>query len=332
MSSGSNVQLEQKQYLLPYFESSVAVLSTIGVCLTGISLWAIAITRFSPLHAVPLCTSIACAVANGLCYYAFYTTSAPLPEAIASVFADIFWLLQEAGLPLYSYQILVHMLHGRARCFYKSTFWTALSMVVVIRVAIATMRAIQILDGSVPLTRAINFLHIGYFSSIAIAETYSSVLLIGFLRKAYRTALIVSSMRPVLRYLLWSTEVRLSGLCLVGIVRAATYPFQLVEQHAVNIPNQIDRFVYSLECLFPVLLIIDIVVPKDRGASELHKIISVSSRDVHHARRSLPSPPDSWSSVAPVPDEQCTKGITTPEPTDLTVSCRCHDTQPRQPV
>lgn len=157
-------------------------------------------------------------------------------------------------MPLYSYQILVHMLHGRARCFYKSTFWTALGMVVVIRVAIATMRAIQILDGSVPLTRAINFLHIGYFSSIAIAETYSSVLLIGFLRKAYRTALIVSSMRPVLRYLLWSTEVRLSGLCLVGIVGAATYPFQLVEQHAVNIPNQIDRFVYSLECLFPVLL------------------------------------------------------------------------------
>ncbi|RDH13911.1 hypothetical protein M747DRAFT_23701, partial [Aspergillus niger ATCC 13496] len=108
--------------------------------------------------------------------------------------------------------------------------------------------------------------------------------------------------------------------------------FQLVEQHAVNIPNQIDRFVYSLECLFPVLLIIDIVVPKDRGAGELHKIISVSSRDVHHARRSLPSPLDSWSSAPPVPDKQCTKGITTPESTDLTVSCRCHDTQPRQQV
>ncbi|RDK41096.1 hypothetical protein M752DRAFT_284589 [Aspergillus phoenicis ATCC 13157] len=179
------------------------------------------------------------------------------------------------------------------------------------------MRAIQILDGSVPLTRTINFLHISYFNLITIAEIYSSVLLIRFLRKTYRTALI-------------STEVRLSGLCLVGIVRAATYPFQLIKQYAVNIPNQIDRFVYSLECLFPVLLIINIIIPKDRGASKLYKIILISSRDVQHARRSLPSPPDSWSSVAPVPDEQCTKDITTPELTDLTVSCQCHDTQPRQ--
>ncbi|OJJ65426.1 hypothetical protein ASPBRDRAFT_201824, partial [Aspergillus brasiliensis CBS 101740] len=75
---------------------------------------------------------------------------------------------------------------------------------------------------------------------------------------------------------------------------------------------------------------IDIVVPKDRGASELHKIISVSSRDVYHPRHSLPSPPDSLSSAPPVPDEQWTKGITTPEATDLTVNSRCHDTQPQQ--
>ncbi|KAF9883752.1 hypothetical protein FE257_003006 [Aspergillus nanangensis] len=81
---------DAKQESIPFFELSLSILSSIGLCLTGVSIWAIFITRFTPLHAVPLFVSAACAVANGLHYYAFYTPSPEKQEAAAGVFADIF--------------------------------------------------------------------------------------------------------------------------------------------------------------------------------------------------------------------------------------------------
>lgn len=76
-----------------YFELSWSILSTIGLFLTVIGFWAILITRVSPLHLVPIIVSIACAIANGLCYYAFYTDYPTRQRVVASVFADIFWLV-----------------------------------------------------------------------------------------------------------------------------------------------------------------------------------------------------------------------------------------------
>lgn len=76
-----------------YFELSWSILSTIGLFLTVIGVWAILITRVSPLHLVPIIVSIACAIANGLCYYAFYADYPIRQQAVASVFADIFWLV-----------------------------------------------------------------------------------------------------------------------------------------------------------------------------------------------------------------------------------------------
>jgi hypothetical protein len=76
-----------------YFELSWSILSTIGLFLTIIGVWAILITRVSPLHLVPIVVSVACAVANGLCYYAFYAEHSIRQRVVASVFADIFWLV-----------------------------------------------------------------------------------------------------------------------------------------------------------------------------------------------------------------------------------------------
>ena len=76
-----------------YFELSWSILSTIGLFLAIIGVWAILITRFSPLHLVPIIVSIACAIANGLCYYAFYADYPTRQQAAASVFADLFWLV-----------------------------------------------------------------------------------------------------------------------------------------------------------------------------------------------------------------------------------------------
>jgi hypothetical protein len=76
-----------------YFELSWSILSTIGLFLTVVGFWAILITRVSPLHLVPIIVSIACAIANGLCYYAFYADYPMRQRVVASVFADIFWLV-----------------------------------------------------------------------------------------------------------------------------------------------------------------------------------------------------------------------------------------------
>jgi len=77
-----------------FFELSWSVLSIIGAANVFFGLLVISVTNFSPIATVPLITSTACAVANGLCYYAFYLTYPPaVNQAVASTFADMLWLV-----------------------------------------------------------------------------------------------------------------------------------------------------------------------------------------------------------------------------------------------
>ena len=77
-----------------YFELSWSILSTIGAVNVFFGLIVISLANFSLLATVPIISSAAGAVANGLCYYAFYLTSPPVTnQAVASVFADILWLV-----------------------------------------------------------------------------------------------------------------------------------------------------------------------------------------------------------------------------------------------
>ena len=77
-----------------YFELSWSILSTVGAANVFFGAFVVSITNFSPIAAVPLVTSTAAAVANGLCYYAFYSASRPVTgQAVASAFADILWLV-----------------------------------------------------------------------------------------------------------------------------------------------------------------------------------------------------------------------------------------------
>jgi hypothetical protein len=75
-----------------YFETSWSVLSTIGLISVLIGLMVIGITELSPVMAVPIIVSTANAVADGLCYYAFYAINPLIPTTVAAVFADFFWL------------------------------------------------------------------------------------------------------------------------------------------------------------------------------------------------------------------------------------------------
>lgn len=76
-----------------YFEQCWAILSTIGIGNVLCGLTVISITKFSSVVLIPIIVSVACAIANGLCYYAFYTDYPVINTVVASGFADFFWLV-----------------------------------------------------------------------------------------------------------------------------------------------------------------------------------------------------------------------------------------------
>ncbi|KAL4757206.1 uncharacterized protein BDW70DRAFT_153527 [Aspergillus foveolatus] len=247
-----------------YFELSWSILSSIGLFVTLVGVWALFISRPSPLTYIPIVVSISCAIANGACYYAFYATHYPIPNrAVASGFADFFWLIQEAGLSFYSYQILVHTLRGTARTIFLCIFWFLLVAIISLRMTILVYRILNIVSGvdtvhsGGPYQHQIGYLHVGYFTTIALVETWSSFFLIRLLHNAYRVSPKISSTRLIFRYLLRTTEIRVASLCFIGITRAVTYSSQVTSQSATTVAGQIDRFAYTMECLFPLVMLID---------------------------------------------------------------------------
>lgn len=91
-----------------YYELSWSILSTICIANVLFGGLVIGITSFSPIATVPIITSIAGAIANGLCYYAFYNDSYPTKnQAIASIFADMGWLVRRSPVFLEFGKLLI---------------------------------------------------------------------------------------------------------------------------------------------------------------------------------------------------------------------------------
>lgn len=78
-----------------YFEQSWAILSSIGLVNVILGLMVAGITTLSPLSVVPIIVSAAGAIANGLCYYAFYADYPTTPTVAAAAVADIGWLVSD---------------------------------------------------------------------------------------------------------------------------------------------------------------------------------------------------------------------------------------------
>ncbi|KAH7251266.1 hypothetical protein BKA59DRAFT_126454 [Fusarium tricinctum] len=246
-----------------YYELSWSILSTIGIANALFGLMVAGITSFGPVSIVPIVTSAAGAIANGLCYYAFYDKSnTATTQAVASVFADILWLVQEAGLSFYSYIILSRVLRGRQWIIFAVSYWFMMVSVSAIRFVIAAVRARRIIQGIDDEQSLINHLHMGYFILIALLECLSSFFLLRVFGSAKSTSLSAAIKAGLFRYLMRSTEVRLALLAILGIIRAVTYSFQNSQQMATNLASQIDRFAYAMECMFPVMMIIDILASK----------------------------------------------------------------------
>ncbi|KAL2176405.1 uncharacterized protein P884DRAFT_278494 [Thermothelomyces heterothallicus CBS 202.75] len=248
-----------------YFELSWSILSTIGVANVLFGAFVVSITNFSPIAAVPIVTSIAAAVANGLCYYAFYRTSQPLTnQAVASAFADILWMVQEAGLSFYSYVLLSRILSGRPWYIFVVSFWTAMLGILTVRVLIAVTRVRYIAGGGRDdgLQNTVNHLHMAYFPLLALLECLSAYYLLTTFAEARSSSLRRASGTHLFHYLMRSTEIRMALLAVIGIMRAVTYSYQSTAQSATNVAGQIDRFAYTMECIFPMMMYIDMLSTK----------------------------------------------------------------------
>jgi hypothetical protein len=127
-------------------------------------------------------------------------------------------------------------------------------VILVLRVVILISRAMDNLNDSIDLQDHINHLHVGYFVSIAIVETISSFYLLQVFTAAKATLVMVYSESSLFHHLMRSTEIRVATLSLVGITRAITYSFQTTAQSATSVASQVDRFAYTLECVFPVVM------------------------------------------------------------------------------
>ncbi|KAL7756778.1 hypothetical protein ACKLNR_013771 [Fusarium oxysporum f. sp. zingiberi] len=245
-----------------FFELSWSILMTI--CMGNVLLGCLVcgITNWTLLAAVPMLSSAAGAVANGLCYYVYYQKHPAIMLAIASVFADIFWLLQEAGLLFYSYIILKRVLRGTRWRVFMSLFWSGIAGICVVRVVIITFRVRSILAGNEDLLATINHIHIAYFGLIASLECLSAYFLIVLFTSAKTSSAEIARNGGLFQYLARSTEMRVALLALQGTLRAVTHSFKTAGQTAENIATQLDRFFYAVFCLYSMVLYIDLLSSK----------------------------------------------------------------------
>jgi len=255
-----------------YYELSWAILSTIGLTNMCFGLMVVGIVGFSPIVLVPFIVSAACALANGMCYYAFYADYPIVNAAVASAFADLAWLIQEAGLSFYSYVILTRVLRNRARLLFTCLFWGLVAIIGAIRAVILITRVRFILGGSseVVLQSTVDNLHVGYFATIALVECVSSAFLLRTFNSARKISVKAAIRAGLFSYLMRSTEIRLALLALIGITRAITYSSQNSAQAATSVASQLDRFAYTLECVFPVVMFIDILASRLVFANDVY--------------------------------------------------------------
>jgi hypothetical protein len=149
--------------------------------------------------------------------------------------------------------ILNRVLRNRSRLIFLFLFWCLMTVIVGLRLSILVCRAQNTINGNLGYQSIVAHLHIGYFVSIAVIEILSSVFLIRMFTEAKRGSAEVAGRSGLFHYLTQSTELRLATLCLIGITRAITYSFQKTMK-ASDVTGQIDRFVFTLECLFPIIM------------------------------------------------------------------------------
>lgn len=133
-------------------------------------------------------------------------------------------------------------------------FWLTVLAIFILRVFILLSRLKIILYNDVEQQSVVNRLHIGYFALIAILEIICAFFLLRKFASARKLSRAASLNVNLLQHLMRGTEIRLASLSLIGIARAVTYFSQPSVAVASTPSSQIDRFIYALECAFPIML------------------------------------------------------------------------------
>lgn len=126
--------------------------------------------------------------------------------------------------------------------------------IAIIRAFILIGRIRIILSLGTDFQTVVNYLHVGYFASIALLECMSAYFLLCEFASARRTSRDAALSGNLLEHLMRGTETRVASLALIGIARAITYIFNQSLPQALSVAGQVDRFVYTLECLFPLMI------------------------------------------------------------------------------
>ncbi|KAJ2896200.1 hypothetical protein MKZ38_005768 [Zalerion maritima] len=261
-----------------YYEGSWAILSTIGIANTLYGMLVVGITNLTPLTSIPIVVSVAVAIANGLCFYSYYADYPLYSRLVASAFADVFWLIQEAGLPFYSFFILLPILRDRPRKIFLTLFWLGTISTVAFRTGILVCRVRLMLSEAGGLQSVVNYLHVGYYASIALVEIVGAVFLLRIFAQAKKMTSQLPSPSSLFGYLMRSTELRIALLALLGIARSVTHSFQTEAQAATGLASQLDRFVYTLQCMFPVMLMIDVLASRVVHNKDTHSMAAARGR------------------------------------------------------
>ncbi|KAJ6277781.1 hypothetical protein J3E71DRAFT_326962 [Bipolaris maydis] len=309
--------------VLPYFELSWSILSSFDLLHVVAALLIVPITGVSTLWAVPVVCSAASSIANGLCYIAYYSDASTNSKVLAAAFADMFWLIQEAGLPFYSYDILRRFLQGKSRIIFFSLFWFLIVSTLAFRGAILSQRVLDILSSNTTRQALINKLHIGYFGSLALLEIVSAFFLLRIFVQGKRQTRILPSGRNLFKQLILSTEVRVSSLAILGIGRTITYHFHTTAQSATNLAGELDRFLVACQNYFPVIMLIDLLTTRIANAEDTNSATSAYQRSAagnpvtielnrvnNEARKDIDR--QTFVRIKPDTDKQSLEDITTP--------------------
>jgi hypothetical protein len=146
------------------------------------------------------------------------------------------------------------MLDRCERIVFLTLFWGLMLVIMVIKIVMILFSVGYVLD-SPPYSQDVDcYLHLGYYLSIAMVELVSVVYLVRKFRAVLRSSksFLFRGGRLYL-YLMRSTEIRLVMLMFIGVMRTITASVgTFVSQQEIS--YNLDQFIYTLECLFPVVM------------------------------------------------------------------------------
>lgn len=134
-----------------------------------------------------------------------------------------------------------------------AVFWALVVAIVALRLGIIVGRIKLILDPNSNYQDIVRYFHVGYFVSMAALECNSAVFLLRQFSSARKNSPYTSN-HTLMRHLMRGTEIRVASLALIGVSRATVYIFNPSLPQAATTAGQIDRFLYTFECMFPIML------------------------------------------------------------------------------